>query len=179
MTLIVTSVNIADQAILDTANSYQTLEEANAYFDTHLYADTWSMASSTIKERALIWATRILDTNIEWDGIRQTETQALEWPRMNVVDRNRWIIRINVIPKQVKWAQAELAQLLMVENRMVEIDAKGMQELWIDRFTRFVFDKQDIKHVIPEYIVSLISQFGTYVGNEAAGSNETVQLVRG
>ena len=43
MTLIVTSVNIADQAILDTANSYQTLEEANAYFDTHLYADTWSM----------------------------------------------------------------------------------------------------------------------------------------
>ena len=98
---------------------------------------------------------------------------------MNVVDRNRWIIRINVIPKQVKWAQAELAQLLMVENRMVEIDAKGMQELWIDRFTRFVFDKQDIKHVIPEYIVSLISQFGTYVGNEATGSNETVQLVRG
>ena len=179
MTLIVTSVSIADQATLDTANSYQTLQEADDYFSSRLYADTWIAASSTTKERALIWAARVLDTNIEWDGIRQTETQALEWPRMNTIDRNCWMIRINVIPKQVKWAQAELAQLLMVENRMVEIDAKGMQELWIDRFTRFVFDKQDIKHVIPEYIVSLISQFGTYVGNEAQGSNETVQLVRG
>ena len=121
MTLIVTSVNLADKATLDTANSYQTLQEADNYFATRLYADVWSAASSSIKEQALIWAARILDTNIEWDGVRQTETQALEWPRMNVTDRNRWIIRINVIPKQVKWAQAELAQLLMVENRMVEI----------------------------------------------------------
>jgi hypothetical protein len=162
-----------------TANSYQTLDDANAYFATRLHTETWDNAISTDREKALLWATILLDTLIEWDGARQSETQALAWPRINAVDKDGYVVRMSTIPVQVKRAQAELAMLLISENRMAEIDAKGIKELWIDRFTRFVFDKEDVKTVIPEYIMSLISQFGEYIGNDAAGSKVAVQLVRG
>jgi hypothetical protein len=172
MALITTSAGVD-------SNSYQTLLEANAYFVTRLHTAVWTAATDNQKEAALIWATRILDVNIQWNGIRQTELQALAWPRMNVYDADGWVIRINVIPKELKWAQAELAQLLLADDRMVEVSAKGMKELWIDRFTRFVFDKEDMQHVIPEFIVTLVAPFGTYIGNEALGGNGIIQLVRG
>ena len=161
------------------SNSYQTLAEANTYFTTRLHTTVWLDASDLQREAALIWSARILDTNIQWNGTRQTELQALAWPRMNVVDSDGWIIRIDTIPKELKWAQAELAQLLLADDRMTEVDAKGMKELWIDRFTRFVFDKEDTQHVIPEFIMTLVSAFGSYIGNEVQGGNGTIQLVRG
>lgn len=161
------------------SNSYQTLTEANTYFSTRLHTTVWTAATDAQKEAALIWSARIIDTNIQWNGTRQTELQALQWPRMNVVDSDGWIIRIDTIPKELKWAQAELALILLSDDRMTEISAKGIKELWIDRFTRFVFDKEDNQHVIPEFIITLVSAFGSYIGNEVQGGNGTIQLVRG
>ena len=58
------------------ANSYVTLAEANAYFETVPHDEHWT-GSDDAKNRVLITATRYLD-NFEYHGERCTTTQALE-----------------------------------------------------------------------------------------------------
>ena len=70
-----------------TANSYISLEEADLYFSTRLNSSEWESADTTNREKALIMATRILDTlsfsGRKWkDGSPEDKDyQALQWPR--------------------------------------------------------------------------------------------------
>ena len=61
------------------ANSYVTLAEANAYFETVPHDEHWT-GSDDAKNLVLITATRYLD-NFEYYGTRCSTTQALKWPR--------------------------------------------------------------------------------------------------
>jgi hypothetical protein len=46
---------------------------------------------------------------LNWKGIKALSTNPLEWPRVNVVNKNDYWISSTCIPLQIKWAQAELA----------------------------------------------------------------------
>ena len=61
------------------ANSYVTLAEAEAYFETVPHDEHWT-GSDDAKNRVLITATRYLDA-FEYYGKRCSTTQALKWPR--------------------------------------------------------------------------------------------------
>lgn len=61
-------------------NSYVTVAEADAYLTNRLYADEWSNAAITLKEKALITATRLLDS-LSWTGTAIDEKQPLAFPR--------------------------------------------------------------------------------------------------
>ena len=93
-----------------TANSYVTLAEADTYFETTPESSTWDNKTDDQKNRALIAATRWIDSLI-FEGDRCDENQALKWPRNNYhVDRVE--LTCSAIPNNIKYAQYELARAL-------------------------------------------------------------------
>ena len=94
----------------ETANSYVTLTEANSYFETVPDSSTWTDKTDDQKNRALISATRWIDTFV-YQGDRCDENQALKFPRTNYqVDRVE--LSCSTIPLNIKYAQYELARAL-------------------------------------------------------------------
>ena len=61
----------------ETANSYVTLTEANSYFETVPDSSTWTNKTDDQKKRALISATRWIDTLVYY-GDRCDNGQVLE-----------------------------------------------------------------------------------------------------
>ena len=95
------------------ANSYVTLAEANAYFETVPHDEHWT-GSDDAKNRVLITATRYLD-NFEYYGTRCSTTQALKWPRKDYkVDGVK--IDETYIPQPIKNATFELAHSLLYKG---------------------------------------------------------------
>lgn len=95
------------------ANSYVTLAEAEAYFETVPHDEHWT-GSDDAKNRVLITATRYLDA-FEYYGKRCSTTQALKWPRKDYkVDGVE--IDCTYIPQQVKNAAFELAHVLLYKG---------------------------------------------------------------
>ena len=97
-----------------TANSYVTLAEANTYFETVPDSTTWDNKTDDQKNRALISATRWIDS-LNFYGDRCDEDQALKWPRNNYhVDDVE--LACTAIPKDIKYAQYELSRALANET---------------------------------------------------------------
>lgn len=92
------------------ANSYVTLAEADAYFETVPDSSTWTDKADDAKNRAIISATRWIDA-LSFYGDRCTTTQALKWPRdeykVDGID-----LACTFIPEPVKIATYELARAL-------------------------------------------------------------------
>jgi len=94
----------------ETANSYVTLAEANTYFETVPDSSTWTDKTDDQKNRALIAATRWIDSLVFY-GDRCDNGQALKFPRNNYkVDDVE--LACTTIPNNIKYAQYELARAL-------------------------------------------------------------------
>ena len=92
------------------ANSYVTLAEANSYFETVPDSSTWTNKTDDQKNRALIDATRQIDTLVFY-GDRCDNGQALKFPRNNhEVDDVE--LACTAILNNIKYAQYELARAL-------------------------------------------------------------------
>ncbi|CAB4190488.1 hypothetical protein UFOVP1196_63 [uncultured Caudovirales phage] len=129
------------------ANSYVTKAEADAYFATRLYPESWDNAADP--EAALIMATRVLDmalsgqtyyeapsvnnkgqsttgvlrTRPSWTGAAVDGTQALAWPRSGMLNRNKFAIATNALPRELKEATCELTYQLLKGDRTADNDA--------------------------------------------------------
>lgn len=113
---------VEDGTGLSTANSYCSLADADAYHERRLHSQVWRQvadpASQDQKKAALVWATRLLDEQCDWLGSRSTLTQALGWPRRDVLGRfGDEFYDSDEVPQVVKEATAELARLLIEEDR--------------------------------------------------------------
>ena len=64
-------------------NSYSTVLEADDYHDARLFNTNWTSATTGDKEKALVWATRSLDT-LSWRGVQTSGTQNLKFPRLGL-----------------------------------------------------------------------------------------------
>ena len=92
------------------ANSYVTLTEANTYFETVPDSSTWTNKTDDQKNRALISATRWIDSFVYY-GDRCDDGQALKFPRNNYqVDGVE--LACSTIPNNIKYAEYELARAL-------------------------------------------------------------------
>ena len=92
------------------ANSYVTLTEAKTYFETVPDSSTWTNKTDDQKNRALISATRWIDSFVYY-GDRCDDGQALKFPRNNYqVDGVE--LACSTIPVNIKYAQYELARAL-------------------------------------------------------------------
>ena len=94
-------------ATLASANTYYSLASADAYFDAR-GVSAWVDGDDDTKEYSLIKACSFFET-LPWIGLKSLSTQALEWPRRNVIDKNGYYVSATGIPLKIKQAQAELA----------------------------------------------------------------------
>lgn len=98
------------------SNSYVTLSEMTTYMEARLNSGAFDDADPDDQNRALVEATRWLDT-LTWRGERTTSTQALQWPRQWALDPDSPIQDYydeDAVPGRVKDAQRELAFQFLV-----------------------------------------------------------------
>lgn len=106
------------------ANSYISVEEADAYFEARfLSGEGWSGLTVDQKAARLLQAAITID-RLQFIGERVSETQALAWPRrssneigyystLTVLGRQ---IAVDEIPTAIKYAQVELALTIFDED---------------------------------------------------------------
>lgn len=120
---------------LSNSNSYASVAQADSYFADRGNAD-WAALTTTIKEQALVKATDFLEATYRssWKGYRVTSTQALSWPRADVV-ADAFPIPANIVPLPVVYACAELAirstttQLLADQGQTVKREKVDVLEI--------------------------------------------------
>jgi len=106
-------------------NSYLSISSATSYFQNIGKLTNWASGTTTTQSASLIRATYLMET-FSWIGIKALSTQALEWPRRNVTDKNLFYISSTCIPLQIKWIQAELAyRFLNDDDPLPDNDTTG------------------------------------------------------
>lgn len=106
-------------ALVLNTNSYVEIADADTYFETRIDSANWFDASDEIKEQALVTATQLVDDHA-WIGSAVSSSQALAWPRSNVIyfdDRLGQQITVaeDEVPTRVKTAVFEQA-LHLINN---------------------------------------------------------------
>lgn len=113
------------------ADSYLTVEEADAHFAARLHSAAWTAATTPNKEAALKMATRTIDSRVCFLGTSSYSTQSLRWPISGVVNRNGYVVPSDSIPREVKVATAELALILLGSDVTLQSDvgAQGITRI--------------------------------------------------
>jgi len=111
------------------ANSFATVVEADAYHDARLHNAEWlAITDVTDKEKALIWATRLLNA-LTFRGLKTTIEQSLKMPRNQTYDDDGNLLNIEIIPDEIKNATAELAFLLYIKDTTRASGDKGFKSI--------------------------------------------------
>ena len=111
----------------ESANSYCSRARADTYHGNRLHVATWTDADGGIKDAGLIMATRVLDQQFDWAGIRTyLRTQALEFPREGLLGVERELaLDPEIIPDRLQEATAEFARLLIGSDTTVTSGVAG------------------------------------------------------
>ena len=108
------------------ANSYCSRAVANTYHEDRLHAATWTDADDVTKDAALLMATRVLDQQFVWEGVRSATSQKLEWPRSGLLnDEGDLALSSAEIPARLQDATAEFARLLIETDTTVASGVAG------------------------------------------------------
>lgn len=130
------------------------------------------------KEKALIWATRLLDNLLEWYGTRKEDDQALRWPRYGVLDRDGDEYDYDTVPADIEKATAELALELLGRNLFAtpELLGQGFSEAQVGSL-KVKVDKTQTEQAVPDNILAMVSHLG--VPTQASSTvSRTVPLRR-
>ena len=135
-----------------TLNSYSTLAEALDYHSARLHNDAWLNSGSSDKNKALMWATRQLDT-MAWRGVRTVGTQLLAFPRKGLsyyetdsgagsgvesydIAGTGFFTKIEIddttVPQFLKDATAELAMYLLEGDTTPPSGTEGFSRIKVD-----------------------------------------------
>ena len=156
------------------ANSYCTLAEAEAYFLGRLHiTDDWTAAIAADKNAALVWATSVLDSEMNWYGWAISETQALRWPRSGLMTPDHYCVTSVDIPTFLKRATAEFAMHLIAADRLADADTMGFKKIAVGSI-QITTDKFDRKSIIPKAVWDIVRPYGS----KFSGSSST-RLIRG
>lgn len=93
-------------------DSYVTVANADTYHAASIHGASWTAASTTTKEQALLTACRMLERQT-WQGTKTSPSQALDWPRSGLSDPEGVAIPSGAVPQFIKDAQCELALSLI------------------------------------------------------------------
>ena len=155
------------------ADSYASLADAEIYHASRLFNNEWLLATTSIKQKALKWATIELD-RVDWKGDKTTTTQSLRWPRSNVVDSDGNTIDGTIIPNLLKQATAELAFEFIKADRTADPETLGIKKLNVGNGAAAIeFDKADRPTRLPVSVMRMISSLAN-----SSGSGNYTLLVR-
>jgi hypothetical protein len=154
------------------ANSYETVAEAQDYFDSRLPLAGWDDADS--QAVLLVMGTRVLDamavprtrfvadgayyiTSRQWTGAPSTATQRLAWPRTGMTNRNGFVIPSGEIPFELKEALSELAGQLGTADTTLDNDVIVQGITSIKAGSVSLSFKDGIEaHVLPDAVMNLM-----------------------
>lgn len=152
-------------AITKGTDSYCEISEAVTYHEGRLHNDDWLNASTTTREAALKWATRMLDA-LSWKGQKTATAQVLKWPRTYVYDDNGDQLDTASMPQFLIDATAEYALQLIKSDRESDSDTQGISDVKAGE-VEVSFDKNDRASKTPSSVYRLINQ---YVSGSGSGS---------
>jgi len=158
-----------------TFNCYVSREDANTIVDDGLYFDSWLNASTVDQERALMFATRLLDEFVQWNGAPVLSTQPLGWPRNYVQRPNRppgTYFDGADVPDEIKYLTVQYAEALLAEDLFKDNEV-GLTSLSVGSIA-LAFNKRDRKKAMPESLRVMASQFGTV----RVGGGSVATLIR-
>ena len=171
---------------LANANAYASAADGDAYHAGHLYATAWTGATDDQKAAALVMATRLIDGQYQFNGLRSQSGQALQWPRVNCPDPDKAPIPVltslllydpfvpfSIVPLAVVQATCEQARELLVADRTAAPVGEGLK-YYNQSGTQTGYDKTDRRPVISPVAQALLDKFGSLI----AGKSGAVRLVR-
>jgi hypothetical protein len=158
------------------SNSYETLVEAQAYYESRLPLSGWEDADS--QDVLLVMATRLLENfanslkvlvpaqngiaayyliERRWTGMPATATQKLSWPRIGMYDVNGNPIPETVIPQELKDAESEFAGQLGIADRTLDNDVivQGLTSVKAGSVA-LTFKNQFQPQVVPDAVLNLL-----------------------
>ena len=155
------SLTLVATAAAANANSYCTLASANSYLEQniHIYS-TWASLSTANAEACLIYATTLLDIQMDWIGTKGDDDQALRWPRDDVDDPDGYAVDEDTIPVFLQKATAFYAYYLSQEDRIAEADTFGYKKLKAGSLSMTV-DKYDRKRIMPNAVWMMVMAYGS------------------
>ena len=183
---------------LASANSYASVADGDAYFEGHLYATAWTAATSGTKAAALVMATRLVDTQFQFNGYRANEDQALQWPRERCPDPDRNAVTSSLqspvlssfvpsdeVPKPVASAVCEMARELLIVDRTAAPPGEGISSTQTSSATHdsaggsssqssTTYSKEDTRPVMSRVAQAMLAKYGALI----QGSSGSVRLVR-
>jgi len=180
------------------ANSYASVADGDAYFEGHLYATAWTAATSGTKAAALVMATRLVDSQFQFNGYRANEAQGLQWPRERCPDPDRNLVTSsslspvlthfvpsNLVPKPVVSAVCEMARELLIVDRTAAPPGEGISSTQTSQSshdatggsssqTSISYSKEDTRPVISRVAQAMLAKYGALI----QGGGGSVRLVR-
>ena len=179
------------------ANSYASVADGDAYFEGHLYATAWTAATSGTKAAALVMATRLVDSQFQFNGYRAHETQALQWPRERCPDPDRNAVTSSLqspvlssfvpndeVPKSVSEAVCEMARELLIVDRTAAPPGEGISSTQTSTASHdsaggsssqssTTYSKEDTRPIVSRVAQAMLAKYGALI--QGGGS---VRLVR-
>jgi len=157
------------------SNTYSTLAESETYFESTLYPGSWSSATEGNKNIALVMATRLLDEQIQWDGLPTDDVQALQWPREYVTQRNNSqdYYDNDELPTWLLEATSEFAKFLLGEDTTATNDLSDFTSLEVGPITL------DMRYISKTTVLpSSVWDMCAFYGIKIAPSSGSISLVR-
>ena len=168
------------------ANAYANVADGDAYHAGHLYASAWTAATADNKAVALVMASRLIDAEYQFGGVKSVDSQAMQWPRYRCPDpdrdatlgvglllaSNNWMPE-NLVPKAVIQAACELARELLIADRTVAPAGEGLK-YYNNASVQTGYDKTDTRPIIPAVVQAFLAKFGSLIKSKSG----SVKLVR-
>jgi hypothetical protein len=156
------------------ANSYATSDDGVIYHEGHLYASAWSAATLAQMEAALVMATRVIDAEYQFKGVKANDAQALQWPRRQCrIPDLEDDLPEDAVPKALVDATCELARELLIVDRTASPPGEGLNYANVGS-TQTGYDKSDTRPIIPKLVQAMLAKFGSLI----TAKSGTVKLIR-
>jgi len=168
------------------ANAYADVTDGDAYHTGHLYASAWTGASTDQKAVALAMASRLIDAEYQFNGLRSQSLQALQWPRVNCPDPDKAPVPVltsllladpfvppSIVPKALVLATCETARELLVADRTAAPVGEGLKYQNTDG-SQTGYDKADRRPIISPVAQALLGKYGSQISAKSGA----VRLVR-
>lgn len=156
------------------ANSYVDVAYADEFFQNSINNGSWPTVL-LIKEAALIEATRIIDSQFDWNGDILVGDQSLRWPRKLAYDIDGRLIASDVVPKILKDAVCNFAYFL-VQSGGLSQTASDLKSLKVGPIDLKFNDGLSVIG-IPRFVAKSLQSLGNFQG-VVQGSAYNTNVIR-
>src|ERR1035441_3232299 len=182
------------------ANSYADVADGDSYHDGHLYASAWTEAPEDRKAAALVMATRLIDSQFQFNGSRTGASQALQWPRAECRDPDMGLVTLSAllpilsnfvdydtVSAAVVQATCEMARELLLVDRTAAASGEGIDTTQTAHASHDAagsgsssessstkYSKGDTRPIISQVARAMLSKYGAPI----SGGGGAVRLVR-